>query len=507
MKNLDRAIRVYRALVESPVRVDSSTICSWHTTEQALQHDPKLLTELREISEAARNRVLAYVGQFAPLTETRTMWQFPDHPAATRFKKEVEEAGGTATHMDGGGLVAAGTSDPLTCEHYAAQFGGAKVSIPSIYESFHAVDTGLPEALFINSGLDSEVCEQALIASIYKSASNLNESRLFAGFLTDNPIKKYEGRINAFCEPKTVLGVPARLAEAVRIAGMATPDMLSFMEAGGAGGGVSGGGSAPGGDPASDRGGVAKDQPDARQGAPANSRNGEQEPQTPPTEHVPSQEQGNATNSIRLPDGTEVPMDAMRSAFAKMLQNMATQVEQGTAGGQPAPRGMDQVDAEGTAPPTTSVAQQQVAQQTASQQVVGQEADSQAPGQTPSPDAAQVPGEAPPPQNGEAPPAEVTPVEHLLRKRGRLTAQTGRHDHIDTVEDGGLVARLEEGQRVAQVLADALLLLRSLEPSLVGLTQSDGNSLLLRLAALLHVLADLAADELASLLGHLGFTH
>ena len=417
MKNLDRAVRLFRALVESPVRVDSATVRSWHATQQAIQHSPTLLTELRALPETARNRVLAYAGEFTPLVECRTLWQLPDHPSATRFKRAVEEDGGTASHMDGGGLIAADTSDPLTCEHHASNYGGVRVDRPSLSQRFHHVDTKLPESLFLGSGLDPALCERVLIESIYKSGQSLNESRLFAGFRIDSPIQKYSGRISGFCKPKAVLGVNARLAEAVRLSGMATTEMLTVMEAGAPGvqpgGAVAGGGS-------NDRGGVAKDQPDARHGSPADSRNSPQEPQTPPTEHVPAQEQGAANNAIRLPDGTEVPMDTMRQAFGKMLHNMATQVEQGTVGGQPPPRGVDQADATGTEAPPASVPQQQAAMQQASQQAVGAQSDQQQPAQAqaaPPQDGngeaqPQANGEAPavPPVNGEAPPVEAPPA-------------------------------------------------------------------------------------------------
>jgi len=418
MKHLETAIRVYRSLVESPVQVDSSTVRSWHSAERALSHAPTLLQELKTLPRAGRDRVMAYVGEFAPLNESQPIFQLPDRRAAATFVHEIVEMGGQAHHMDGGGLVSAITPDPQSAHTIAASLGGVQFQGPSLADRFEHVDTTLPEAMMLKSGLDLNLCEKALIKAAYGSANvkggYLSESLL--GIQSDGPLGRFTTRLQTFCQPKQVFGVDANLFEAVRLAGMATPEMLQLMEAG-APPGVQGTGNATGAGGQTDRGGIAKDQPDARNGSPSTgSKFNPQEQQPQPTEHVPTQEQGAANNSIRLPDGTEIPMDTMRTAFGKMLHNMATQVEQGTMGGKPAPRGVDQMDATGQEPPTPSAQQQQMAAQTDSQQEVGAQADGQEPSEAPAQAGVdqqpqQPPGQAPQPpeQAAPTPPSQQPP--------------------------------------------------------------------------------------------------
>lgn len=446
MKNLERAIRIYRALVESPVKVDSSSLRSWDYAERALAHAPVLLTEMRELPADVRARVFAYVSEFSPLVESRPIFVLPGREAVNAFIKEVESIGGNASCIDNGGLVAATGTDMRFIESTAARLGGTPYKGPSLADAFERVDTTLPEAMMLSAGLSPELCEQSLIAALYRTGNNkLTESRLFAGFKLDGALDRFKDRLASFARPKPVLGVSRRLAEAVRISGLATPEMVKLLEAGDPpGGGAVGSGNsgvkAPGG---SDRGGIAKDQPDSRGSSPANSKNGEQKQQTPPTEHVPSQEQGGATNAIRLPDGTEVPMDVMRQAFGKMLHNMATQVEQGTVGGQPSPRGADQMDAAGAEPPQTSVPQQQVAAQSASQQAAGNGAEP-ANGQPPVANGQPGPGAPPangsPPANGEQQPPQGQ--QQQAQQPGQQQAQPG-----GDVE--GLLAKAEQGDEAA----------------------------------------------------------
>lgn len=428
MKNLERAVRVYCALAESPVKVDSSSVRSWAHIERALTHSPNLLMEMRGLEKTARGRVLSYVGEFAPLVESRPVFQLPDDIAAKRFVKEVEEAGGMAAHLDNGGLVSASSHDFKTVESIATRLGGAPYKGPRLADAFESVDTTLPEAMIIKGGVDSRTCEKALIEAIYlnRDATTLSEANLFAGFKVDGVLDRWKGRISSFCRPKSVLGVSRRLAEAVRVSGLATPEMIRLMEAGEPAPGVSHGGGGAGND---NRGGLTKEQPG--NGSPANSRSGQQKSQTLPTEHVPAQEQGATGNAVRLPDGTVIPMDTLRQAFGKMLHNMATQVEQGTVGGTPTPRGADQMDAAGAKPPPGSMEQQQAAMQSQSQRDAGNGAEpphqpavaiytggSPAPGQmalppvgAPPPVQGQVPGQLPPAPvpGGPAPPAVPPP--------------------------------------------------------------------------------------------------
>ena len=395
MKNLERAVRVFRALAESPVEVNSSTVRSWGHIGRAISHDTNLLVEMKGLPARVRSRVLSYVAEFSPLTESRPLYQFPGPVEAGRFVREIVAEGGIADRVDDGGLVSAVTNDPLTAESIAASHGGVEYNGPSLGDHFYHVDTSLPESLF-NSGADPKLIEDTLVEAIYASKSGGLMSEGFVGIHVDGPLKRFDNRFAHFCQPKPVLGVPARLAEAVRRAGLATPAMLHVMEAGGAAPGVSPGGAAAA-QGADDKGGIAKDQP-APGGAPANSRNGTQTQAAPPTEHVPTQEQGAGANgAVTMPDGTEIPQDILRQAFSKMLSNLATQVQAGTS---PAPQ--QRMGAQ----PDPSVPEQQVAAQTASQDAAAQQGDE---GAAPPPEAAGAEGEAPaPPQvpdGGEPPPA------------------------------------------------------------------------------------------------------
>jgi predicted kinase len=457
MLSLERAVRVFRALVESPVKVDSSTVVSWSHLDRALSHDPVLLNEMRDLSPTERTRVQAYVGEFAPLQESRPVYVFPTARDASRFIQEVTDAGGNATHLDGGGLVAASGNDFSHVESAAAQHNGVAYSGPSLSDHYEYVDRQLPEALFIDSGLDPATCESALIFSLKSGHSAQLQESMLAGIQSDGPLASFQTRIDTFARPKMVLGVPAALAEAVRMSGYATPQMLKLMEAGNA--------VVPGGDAnaqAADRGGVAQNQSASDSGSPANSRTSEQQPQQPPTEHVPTQEQGGATNAIKLPDGTEVPFDAMKQAFAKMLHNMAAQVENGTLGGQAAPRGAGEADATGQQPPQPSVAQQQVATQSASQQAAGNGAEppaqpAQANGEQaapPAPPAAEAPPAAPAQPGAEAahaaeaPPAGDPAVDATLTK-----AEQGDQEALKQAQ--GMQGQMsdEQKQRLQQLLA------------------------------------------------------
>jgi len=459
LKNLERAVRVYRALVESPIKVDSASVVSWPHVEGALKHSRNLLVEMQSLPAKVRDRVLCYVGEFSPLEESRPLFQFPGFTEATQFVREVEEAGGSVQRLDNGGLVAASTSDYRTTESIATRLGGVRASRPSLDDEYYSVDKKLPEALLLTHNFDSVLVEKALVAAVYKRGDRLNEN-LFVGIKTDGPFARFESRINNFCSPRQVLGVSAQLAEAVRLSGLATPKMLKVMEAGGAAGGVAPGqGTEP---PADGRGGIAKDQPDSRAGTPADSRANPQEPAEPPTEHVPTQEQGGASNAITLPDGTEVPFDVMKTAFAKMLANLATQVEQGTVGGQPEPRGAGEADAAGTEAPQASAQQQQMAAQTQAQADVGQapapDAPQDAQGAPQAPAAApEAPGATPPAQAaGEAPAApEAQPPAAPAPAPAAAPAAGGDVESVLAAAEGGDAEALKTAQGLQGQMDDA----------------------------------------------------
>lgn len=484
MKNLERAVRVYCAITESPMQVSSAGARDWATVRDALAHSGGLLMEMESLKPHVRERVLAYVCELSPLNEGVGVpaYTFGDEQAAARFVNEVTRAGGHASYLDGGTIVSADIDGmDEVVDAAAASQGGTRFNGPNLQEEYARVDVALPEAL-MTSGMDPAQVEEALIQAIYASSDPFAPRRLhesaWVGLDSKSHISKFKGRLEQFCKPKPVLGVSAHLAEAVRVSGLVTsPHLMSILEAGG---GVSPADSTGADDENRfDRGGVAKDQPDSRQGNPAGSQPGEQEAPPAPTEHVPAQEQG-AAGAITLANGMQVPQEVIAQALGKMLQNLATQVQQGV------PQNGVPQKGPGTQPPAVQAVQQQgasqveVGAQSDQQQPAGQSAqpegttpdptDAAAPGEAPPADQAAAPGEAPqdpnaaqgatqPPQDPNAAPQPDPAIDQLIQ-----SAQQGDQEALKraqsmqgsmTDEQKQLLQQILSQQNGAQVAAPA----------------------------------------------------
>ncbi len=163
-----------------------------------------------------------------------------------------------------------------------------------------------------------------------------------------------ECQVTVAVRDKTIGGVPDWLIECAKDRGMITVDvaakvMLHERRKAKPGllteedGSVGPGGSAKASDGGEgERGGVSHEQPDVKGGRTAQSQaEPPQEPQAP-TEHVPDSEEGAPGGDVKLADGTIVPEPVMKDAMAKLLQNLATQLQNDTEDGQPTePEGDD----------------------------------------------------------------------------------------------------------------------------------------------------------------------
>ena len=407
MRNLERAVRLFRALVEtgSDVQVTSATLWSWPEVRVALgssDGDRSLLVEMEGLPDVVRDRTLQYCGSLAPLEPKGDVFVFPNVEAADKFVAEMEaDLGSIATHL-ADGIVAAYGETPDAVEAIAGRFGGSRWNGPSLSDAFESVDTDLPY-LMIQEGFDPSEVESALIEALWKGRDEAMNEAFFMHAPAATPMGKFKGRLASWASPRPVLGVEPRLFEALRMSGVLPRRLCLLLEADPAAPGVSppSPGAATAGGQDGTQSGIA--QPDT--GQPAQSQEGPAKEPPKPTEHVPTQEEGGtAMGQVKLPDGTVVPPDIMRQALAKMLQNLATQVEQGTTNGKPAEKPKDQgaQDKQGEAPEVQEQppeGEQQPPQQQAQQQ--------------PAP-------AAPPTTQPAAPPAQESITEDLHRALGLL---------------------------------------------------------------------------------------
>ena len=346
MKNLERAVRLFRSLVEtgSDVQVTSSTLWSWPETENALATNPEasqILTEMRSLPDAVRERTMRYCGAFEPLEPKGDVYVFPNTGAAQSFITEMEVSGAVVDHL-ADEVVAAHGETPAHVEEIAIRHGGTPWSGASLGDAFESVDTDLPYAM-ISAMVEPEEMEAALVEALWKpQTSALSEA--FISSPAPTAAAQFRGRLRAWARPRPVFGVEARLFEALRMSGALPRQLCLMVEADPQGGATTAAPGAAAGPP-DDRGGVAKDQPTPGTGAPAQSAQDKPELPPQPTEHVPTQEEGGTMmGQVKLPDGTVVPPDIMRQAIAKVLKNIATQVEQGTTSGKPDPKPAQDAD-------------------------------------------------------------------------------------------------------------------------------------------------------------------
>lgn len=349
MRNLERAIRLFRALVEtgSDVQVTSSTLWSWPDVQSALgskDGDYTLLTEMEALDPAVRERTLRYCGSFAPLEPKGDVYVFPNTEAADKFVSEMDnDLGAVATHL-ADGIVSAYGETPDAVELTASKFGGTPWNGARLEDAFESVDVDLPYTM-VQDGFNPHDVEAALVEALWKDRDAAINEAFFMHAPANKANAKFRGRLAQWAVPRPVLGVNPRLFEALRMAGAlprrlcllleadpqapgavtpASPGAATSGDQGASGGTTTGPEQQPGGQPAQSQEPAAKEAPK-------------------PTEHVPTQEEGGtAMGQVKLPDGTVVPPEIMRQALGKMLHNLATQVEQGTTGGKPAEKPADQ---------------------------------------------------------------------------------------------------------------------------------------------------------------------
>lgn len=159
-----------------------------------------------------------------------------------------------------------------------------------------------------------------------------------------------ENRVRVAVSDKTIAGVPDWLVEEAKRSGLMDvdtaaklllfeskdqgPNLLTEEEGGSSVG--PGGAAKSAGDTEGERGGVSHEQPDVKAGRTAQSQSEPQQEPEKPTEHRPTEEEGAPGGDVKLADGTTVPEPVMKDAMAKLLKNLATQLQQDTeTDGQP----------------------------------------------------------------------------------------------------------------------------------------------------------------------------
>jgi len=338
MKNLERAVRLFRALAETEhdVQVTSATLWSWPEVESVLEINPdakRLLAEMRNIPAGVRARTMRYCGEFEPLSPSGDLFVFQNNESVKTFIKVMEAQGAVVEHL-ADFIVSAHGETPDYVAEVANQYGGVPWDGPALADAFEFVDTDLPYAM-MSDAVEPEHMEEALVVAMWKDR-NTALSEAFITSKAPSVAERFRGRLSKWAIPRPVFGVDARVFEALRSSGALPARVCAMVEVAPAT--VSAPGTAL--NQGDDRGGVAMEQPAGDSGTPAQSAQSAQKEPPKPTEHVPTQEEGGADvmGQIKLPDGTVVPPDIMRQAISKVLKNIATQIEQGTTGGQPEPK-------------------------------------------------------------------------------------------------------------------------------------------------------------------------
>jgi hypothetical protein len=335
LKLLDLAVRTFCALTESEHSVTPAMLWNWQRTELALKATPKkfasLVEEVVKLTEQERAKLLRCVGAFEPLTLLGEAFVFPDAKSAMNYAQSAKQAGGTVEMLDPV-TVHVHEQDYEIAEEAATALGGAKVDLHLSQEYDH-LDRQLPIDM-VNAGIPVETIIPAISKAITERAKlNINEN-IVTG---DGKETAFRGRLGCFVTERTIGGINARIVEALKLKGMIPANALKVLglaEADAAVGNVPPEASSSKGAPP-DKGGVAKDQPDVRQGSSATSRSEPQKKADKPTEHVPDGEEGGPTGDVTLPDGHVVSAQDLAPSLGKLLQNIATQLEQGTEGGKP----------------------------------------------------------------------------------------------------------------------------------------------------------------------------
>lgn len=329
MRYVAQAIRLFCSLVESSAMVEPRTLWNWESVRTALQHSPELLGELTALPDQQRSRVLRYCEAFEPLDSLGDIWEFPTPDDAASFIKAMESSGlssepytATVVHFHGGG-------SPEMVTDEAKIRGGWRYKGPKIHDSVDYVDASLPWDLYCE-GIDIKVIREALLEQFNKSRRILSESNI----KLDERLTAFEGRLKSWIHPRSPIpGVPHYVVEGLRVGGWLTDTMLDQL--------IEQDPPAAAPPVVGDRGGVADTQPDDAPGAAAASQTAPAQAPEKPTEERPTEEQGAPSGDVTLADGTVVPEEVLKTAFVKFLDNVKTQLEQGTQGGTPEPRGQE----------------------------------------------------------------------------------------------------------------------------------------------------------------------
>jgi hypothetical protein len=344
LKNVSTAVRVYCSFAESEVMATPATAWSDVKALEVVKRAPRgaaLAAEIEKLPEADRKKVLRYAGAFEPLSPVGETYEFSDAESAMTFAEQASSAGPVEIFNDH--VVNIRDQDYALATQAAATVGGAIVR-DVIKDDFEKLDLRLPHDM-LTAGLPVELVEQAITQAIEaREKANLSESLIVIS--TEGPAAAFKGRLESFVRPrpqeKMVLGISESHARMLFKSGIMKGhhDAALGLLAKAIGEAEAGIGSVPadkaiaqGAPP--DRGGVAKDQPDVSAGQPATSKDEPKKEPKAPTEVVPDQAKEPEGGEVRLPDGTVVPQDVLKQAMAKLLANLATQLEQGTVGGKP----------------------------------------------------------------------------------------------------------------------------------------------------------------------------
>ena len=344
MRGLELAIRTLCALAESTETVYPSTLWCWDSTRAALEASPrgsKVIEELESLTEDEMAAVLTAVGSFEPLRPLGETYIFGSDQDAQRFFEAVPAS---SREMFAPNVV--NVNDIQVVESFRAPHGGDFIGLDDIaamcdgekvvsplMEVFAWIDSALPMDMR-SSGISWDRIEEVLVQRVRRS---LSEGVLgIAG-----PEEGFTGRIARFAVPrKKIGGVDAEIVRALHerrmIPGWAA-EKLGLREQDDT---VRPGGEAQpaaGGEDMADRG-VANERPEDQPGSPAQSQSEPKQEPKAPTEHVPTEEEGGANTEVKLSDGTTIPEPVLKQALAKLLHNLATQVEQGTTSGKPEER-------------------------------------------------------------------------------------------------------------------------------------------------------------------------
>lgn len=328
MKHLELAARLFCALVESESPVTPATLWSWDQVRECIAHDQDLLIDIGRLSEAGREKVLRYTGEFEPLESLGQVYVFPDASSAKAFVRDVQESGQVAEMYDET-IVHAHADYMDEVATAAVTHGGVPYRGPKLTEACDFVDATLPLDMVQDGIYVKDVCE-ALIKAVRLPLKQLEEGvvLLQSGEHTD----KFKARLETFWQPKDVMGYPAYVVEGLVRAGSLTEAQATELY------------EAPEqekppaatvGQQAADRGGVADQQPDGTTGSAAQSKSEPQQEPDKPTEFRPTEEEGSPSGDVTMPDGTPIPQEILKKAFADFLGQLQTQVQHGTEGGEP----------------------------------------------------------------------------------------------------------------------------------------------------------------------------